>query len=119
MKFKNLRRPARATKAGVKVPPLTKKKLLKEAAATSASNASASDMAEYKQHVSHIQKSYASHNWSLPSMVILLELTASQRRKWITAENPSVMEILSTFPCLKEPKLVSACACTYIALIML
>lgn len=102
MKFLNLRRPARARRAGVIVPPPAKKK--KEEAVI----ASPLGMAEYEQHVNHIKKSYASHKWSVASMSQLLQETSQEQRRWITEDCPRVKDVLVKFPCLIEPKLVSA-----------
>lgn len=103
MKFKNLRRPARAETSGMDVTPPTKVKKVEAATV----EASASDIAEYKEHIKQIKKSYATQKWSVASMVTLLEVTAVQRRRWIRDECPSVKEIIEEFPCLKEPKVVA------------
>jgi hypothetical protein len=105
MKFKNLRRPARAKKAGISVLPKPKTKvdsLLKPTAV----QPSTSDIDEYEQHIKYIQKCYASKKWSVTSMTLLLEQTAVLRRKWIQEECPIVKEVIEKFPCLTEPKLV-------------
>ena len=99
MKFKNLRRPGRAYKAGIVVPPSKKPKVTAEQ--------SASDLAEYEQHISQIKKSYSSHKWSVGNLATLLELTSILCRQWINEESPTVKEVLEKFPCLSEPKLVS------------
>ena len=113
MKFRNLRRPARADKAGITVTPPAKKK--KEESGESI-NSSPSDMAVYNKHVNHITKSYSSNKWSLASMHQLLQETSAERRRWIINDCPCVKEVLLKFPCLAEPKLVcfrSACTCMY------
>lgn len=97
MKFKNLRRPSRAEKVGIVVlPPETEKY-----------KSSASDKAEYEKHIKQIKKCYSSQKWSVANMAILLEETAFLRRQWISERCPSVLEVLESFPCLREPKLVS------------
>lgn len=68
---------------------------------------SASDVAEYEKHISHLQKTYKSKKWSLSSLQVLMEQTATLRRKWIHDHIPPVREVLEKFPCLSEPKLVS------------
>ncbi len=106
MKFKNLRRPSTAGKAGITVPPRLKNKLdtlLK----TASVQPSTSDVAEYEHHIKHLQKCYKSKKWSVTSMILLLEQTAVLRRKWIQDECPIVKEVIEKFPCLTEPKLVS------------
>ena len=104
MKFRNLRRPARAHV----VPPPAKKKKNGGSLGSSGSTApSLSDMAEYDQHVNHIKKSYTSQKWSIATMSQLLQETATERRRWIREDCPSVKEVLLKFPCLQEPKLVS------------
>ena len=103
MKFKNLRRPARAEKIGIDVPPPQKKLKIQT---QSVEAPSASDMAEYEQHIAYIQKNYKSNKWSLSSMVSLMEATAVYRQKWILEDNPIVKDVLHNFPCLKEPKVV-------------
>ena len=99
MKFKNLRRPVRAEKIGITVPFREKEK----------ASTSALDMAEYEKHIKQIKKCYSSQKWSITNMAILLEETAPQRRKWILEKCPPVTEVIESFPCLKEPKLVRAC----------
>ena len=99
MKFMNIRRPARASKVDIPVPPLKRAK--------TETNLSPSSVAEYESHIKHLQKSYKSNKWSLSSMIALLEATSTQRRLWINKENPPVSEILEKFPCFEEPKLVS------------
>ena len=105
--MKNLRRPARAGRAGIDVTPPTKK--MKVSAEVPVSP-SASEMAAYMQHIKYMQKSYSFDKWSISSVATLLEQTAVQRRRWIMDEYPKVKEVLDKFPCLKEPKLVSICA---------
>lgn len=68
---------------------------------------SASDLAEYEQHVTYMQKTFKTNKWSLASMTSLLELTATQRRQWIRVDCPTVKEVLETFPALMDSKLVS------------
>ncbi len=106
MKFKNLRRPSRAAKAGVNTPP-PKKMKTDGAHEVTVVELSASDLAEYEQHVKHLKKTYMSQKWSLTSMQGLLEQTATIRQRWIRDEIPPVRQVLEKFPCLKEPKLVS------------
>ena len=67
---------------------------------------SASDTAEYDQHIKHLQRSYASHKWFMNNVVSLLELTAFQRRLWISKDSPPVKEVIEKFSCLREPKIV-------------
>ena len=113
MKFKNLRRPSRAEKVGITLKPPAKKIRIESDEDTApgthikSPQTSSSDMAEYKKHVRYIQKTYTSQKWSLASLTSLLGETAIIRRKWINEEGPPVEEILHTFPCLKEPKIVS------------
>ena len=104
-KFKNLRRPERAEKAGIEIPP-AKRRRGDEETASSSPSPSASDRAEYDKHIQHLQKTYASQKWSLANMSSLLDETATQRRRWIMEDCPSVKDVLSKFPCLKESKLV-------------
>ena len=111
MKFRNLRRPARAHKAGITIPPPAKKKKDDESVEPAAP--SISDMAEYEQHINYIKKSYSSQKWSIASMSQLLQETAEERRRWIREDCPSVKDVLLKFPCLAEPKLVSSCMQAY------
>ena len=104
MKFKNLRWPGRPQKAGLSVPPPPAKKQKNDT--IEASPPTASDLAEYEQHVTHLIKVYTSKKWSLAYMVSLLELTAKLRRQWIKEELPSVSEVIDKFLCLDEPKIV-------------
>ena len=99
-----MRRPNRAQKAGIIVPPPFKR--AKIPGPTPASP-SASDTAEYDRHVSFLQRSFMSKKWSLASMLTVLEETAELRRTWIREENPSVSEILEKFPCLSDSRIVS------------
>ena len=103
MKFKNLRRPARAQKAGIAVPPPAKR-VKKDSEDIIVSPI---DQEGYERHLEHIKRSYNSKKWSVPNMAILLEETAIQRRSWITNENPPVKLVLEKFPCLADPKVVS------------
>ena len=105
MKFQNLRWPERSQKAGLLVPPPPAKKQ-KKYDTIEASPPTASDLAEYEQHVTHLMKVYTSKKLSLAYMVSLLELTAKLCRLWIKEELPSVPEVIDKFPCLVEPKIV-------------
>lgn len=40
-------------------------------------------------------------------MLTILEETADRRHHWIKDENPCVREILETFPCLTDTRIVS------------
>ena len=104
MKFQNLRRPGRFQKAGL----LYFLRLLKSKKNDTivASPPTASDLAEYEQHVTHLIKVYTSKKWYLAYVVSLLELTAKLRRQWIKEELPSVSEVIDKFPFLVEPKIV-------------
>ena len=42
----------------------------------------------------------------MTNMVSLLELTAFQRRLWISKDSPPVKEVIEKFSCLREPKIV-------------
>lgn len=64
MKFKNLRRPAGAENSGVDVPPPTKARKLEAATV----EASASDVAEYHEHIKQLKKSYSTQKWSVVSI---------------------------------------------------
>ena len=109
MKFKNLRRPSRAEKVGISVKPPAKKSRTEheEHTHTQSTELSSSDKAEYAKHIKYIQKTYSSQKWSLASLTSLLAETAILRRKWIMEEGPPVQEVLETFTCFKEPKIVS------------
>ena len=107
MKFKNLRRPARAKKSGITVHPPLKKFKTDDDDATSSIAVTSSDSAVYERHLEYLQRSFNSKKWSVLSMVTLLQETAEQRRSWITNENPPVKLILEKFPCLADPKVVS------------
>lgn len=101
MKFKNLRRPTRATKAGIIVSPVKK---------TSSEPKPKDDMScveELERHIAFLKRSYNSKKWSLSSMLSLMEQTAYWRREWIKNEGPSVQQVLENFPCLADPRLVS------------
>jgi hypothetical protein len=102
-KFKNLRRPNRAQKAGIIVPPPSKRAKIPSPTPASPS---ASDTAEYDRHVSFLQRSFMSKKWSLASMLTVLEETAELRRTWIREENPSVSEIFEKFPCLSDSRIM-------------
>ena len=106
-KFRNLRRPSRAEKAGIAVPPPPKKfKKASVDSITAVQAPSESDIAEYTRHIEFIRRSYQSKRWSQKSMITLLQQTAKQRRSWIKNECPSVKDVLKDFPCLADPKLV-------------
>lgn len=109
-KFKNLRRPARAEKAGITndVPVCEKKRKVE---VPSLEEPSPSDIAEYDENCKYLQKVYSSQKWTEVGMATLLEETADQRNKWITKENPTVAVIRDRFPCLQEANLVSICNC--------
>jgi len=102
MKFKNLRRPARAKAAGIIIDPPAAKK-----ARTDNEDNVAVDRVGYERHVEYLQNSYASKKWSVVNMMTLLEQTAHQRREWIFNESPSISEILKKFPCFADPRIVS------------
>lgn len=102
MKFKNLRRPARAKAAGIVIEPPAAKKARKDK-----EDDVAVDHVGYERHVEYLQNSYASKKWSVVNMMTLLEQTAYQRRKWIFDESPSISEILEKFPCFADPRIVS------------
>ena len=103
-KFKNLRRPARAEKVGIVVPPPSKK--MKSVPAT-VPTFTESDTAEYKRHVEYLKHTYNSKKWSLSGMQLLLEQTSEQRRSWIRNESPSVKAMFEMFPCFADPRIVS------------
>ena len=73
----------------------------------STSFGSDSESSAYEAHVSYLQKTYASGKYTLSSMQILMEETATIRRQWIKEERPSVKDVIDKFPCFKDPKLVS------------
>ena len=102
-KFKNLRRPARADKAGIVPSPLKKPK---RNVAPTAATYSESDVAEYKRHVDFLKHTYNSKKWSLSSVKVLLEQTSEHRRMWIRSDTPPVKEVLEMFPCFTDPRIV-------------
>ena len=104
-KFINIHRPERANKAGITVPPATKKAKIDSSAETT-NKPSSSLMAEYERHVSFLKRSYLSKRWPRSSMITLMEQTAHIRREWIKTEGPTVKQILENFPCLGEPRIV-------------
>ena len=112
MKFRNLHRPARSVKAGVAVPPPAKRK--KYDVFVLRDTPSCSDAVEYEQHVSFIQRSFASQKWSLASMTQVQQEMAKELRRWVAEDFLSVIEVLFKFTCLTEAKLVSfrKCKCT-------
>lgn len=103
-KFKNIRRPSRAERAGIEVP---EKKRKLEVPPQNTEQPTASDLAEYEEHCQHLNKVYESHKWTVAGMTTLMEVTAKQRSMWIKEESPTVTSILQKFPCLQEPTLVS------------
>lgn len=77
MKFKNMRRPARADRANIiDVTPRKKIKIKKAPILMSTSDTD----------IAYIKKCYKSNKWSVKSMVTLLDETAKQRRQWINAQ---------------------------------
>ena len=88
MKLQNLRRPARALKAGIAVLPPAKKQKYDEC--IQPATLSCSDLVEYEQHVSCIKKSFSSHKWSVAGMNELLQETANERKRQIREDCPSV-----------------------------
>lgn len=119
-KFKNLRRPARADKAGITVPPPLKR--TKRMPCPAVATFTDSDIAEYKQHVDYLKHTYNSKKWSLSGIKMLLEQTSQQRKAWIKNENPTVKALLDTFPCLADPRILGlrtihifiVCVCVYL-----
>ena len=106
VKFKNLRRPDRARKAGIVVPPARPKI---PSSSEVVDEPSPSLIAEYERHIQFLQRSYASKKWSLASMVTLMEQTAVLRRECIKKEGPSVTQLMDKFPCLADPRIVRFC----------
>ena len=104
-KFKNLRRPDRASKAGIAVPPAPKKARI-VISLESPKGPSSSSMAEYERHIQFLQESYSSNKWSLSSMLTLVKETADKCREWIQTTGPSVKQVLETFPCFADPRIV-------------
>lgn len=104
MKFKNLRRPSRSVKAGIAVSPLSKKSSGEE---SPVSTQGSDDPNTYERNIEFLQRSFHSKKWSVASMVVLLNETAKQRRKWIKTETPPTKLILEKFPCLSDPQIVS------------
>ena len=102
MKFKNLRRPSRAKFVGITLDsePSEKKMKLDE-------DDLPEDKIAYERHTEYLQQLYASKKWSVGSVMVVLEQTSIQRRKWITEECPSLLEIMKSFPCFNDPKIVS------------
>ena len=102
MKFKNLRRPSRAEKAGIGLKPPTKKiRVEDEDQPSTSTEASSSDKAEYDKHVKFLHKTYSSQKWSMVSITSLLCETAVLRRKWIMEDGPPVQDVLDMYPCFK------------------
>ena len=92
MKFKNMRRPARAEKVGLSVPPAKKTKISDETSPNTTLHLSSST-SDYDLHVDHLKQSYNSGKWSVTSMALALGETALQRREWISQSNPSGKDI--------------------------
>ena len=103
MKFKNLRRPCRAAKAGITV---SCPKPSQDDADTIPLGSD--DPNAYERNVQFLQRSFHSKKWSVSSMTVLLSETAKQRKHWITTECPPVKAILEKFPCLADPQVVSS-----------
>ena len=108
-KFKNLRRPERAAKLGVRPLPKKRREDDDTTAPTNAGSVtpSVSDLEQYERHVQHLQKLYRGRKWVASQLSSLLHETFPLRRKWITEENPTAKDVFEKFPCLQEPKLVS------------
>ena len=107
-KFKNLRRPYRAEKLGIVVPPVPKRAKVASPHASPVAVQSDSNIAEYERHISFLQRSFQSSRWSMGSVMTVLADTAQQRRHWIQERSPSVSLILEKFPCFADPRVVSA-----------
>ena len=109
MKFKNIRWPSRATKAGIVVEPPTKKVKLTEETDENEDN---NREEGYEKNLQYLKKLWKSKKWSLPVILELVEQTATGRRKWIVEDCPPVSEFFECFPCFADPRIVSlVCLC--------
>ena len=104
MKFKNIRQPARATKAGIAVEPQAKKPKITDVSDDDDNNTNGE---EYDKNVQYLKKLWNSKKWSLPVILQLVEQTATGRRKWIVEDCPAVSELLDCFPCFADPRIMS------------
>ena len=72
-----------------------------------ASIIASSDYDTYEAHLARLQSTYSSGKYTVSSIKILMEETATIRRNWIREDKPPVVDIIQKFPCLKDPKFVS------------
>ena len=108
MKFKNIRRPPRAAKAGIVVEPLAKKLKLTSGSNDSEDDDETSGKDEYDKNVLYLKKIWHSKKWSLTVIMELVEQTANGRRKWIIEDCPPISEVLACFSCFADPRIVSS-----------
>lgn len=112
MKFKNVRRPPRAAKAGILVEPQAKR--FKSADVDDVDDdhdhdtKGRNEFDEYDKNVQYLKKLWNSKKWSLAVVLELVEQTATSRRKWILEDCPSISEVLVSFPCFADPRIVSS-----------
>ena len=63
---------------------------------------------EYDKNVQYLKKLWNSKKWSLAVVMELVEQTATSRRKWILEDCLPVSEVLVSFPCFADPRIVSS-----------
>ena len=61
----------------------------------------------YEAHLARLRSTYSSGNYTVSSIQILMEETATIRRNWIKENKPPVVDTIQKFPYLKDPKFVS------------
>ena len=85
------------------------------------SEVTSSQVDEYARHKASLKKIYESNKWvfstisslltetyrKLMCMCIMFIFILELRRSWIVGDCPPVSEIISEFPCFKEPAVVS------------
>ena len=59
-------------------------------------------MKKHEIHISQLNKQLAKTTRNKAALKSLMIETAANRRKWIVEDNPSIKEVLSKFPLLKE-----------------
>ena len=110
MKFKNVRRPPRAAKAGILVEPQAKRFKSGRVDDDDGGGGNTSGMDkhdEYDKNVQYLKKLWNSKKWFLAVVMELVEQTATSRRKWILEGCPLISEVLVSFPCFADPRIVS------------
>ena len=92
---------------------LKKEKSLANHAATPSLAAQKYSLDNYTWHLEQLHKQLEKKCKCKDGIISLMQLTSANRHAWILDDKPSIKEILSKFPPLKEFEIVVCMSCSY------